>query len=75
VADTGAARIDVHTIVTGGDETITYRGSGRAGTTGLFEGVIFETSSERLGWLNEAVAVGRGILDGDQLTVELFLVG
>ena len=36
--------------------------------------MTFETASERLAWLNEAVAIGRAELDGGDLTVELFEV-
>ena len=49
-------------------------GHGRAGDTGLFEGVVFDTPVGRLGWLNETVAVGRGSLAGDRLTIELFAI-
>ncbi len=68
------AAIDVHTVITNGDETIRYHGMGRGGAAGLLEGVTFETASERLAWLNASVAVGRGRLNGDELTVELFAV-
>lgn len=74
VSSTGIARIDVHTIISGGDEVVTYRGNGRGGPNGVWEGVIFETACERLAWLNDVVAIGRGTLDGDQLTVELFRI-
>jgi hypothetical protein len=74
VASTGTARIDVHTIISGADEVITYRGNGRGTAIGVREGVIFETASERLAWLNDAVALGRGTLRGDHLTIELFLL-
>lgn len=76
VGSNAIARIDVHTIIVdpSGDEVVTYRGNGRGGPRGVYEGVILETASQRLAWLNEAVAVGHGNLDGDQLTVELFLI-
>ena len=70
----GVAHLDVHTVVTNGEETVAYSAIGRGGPDGIREGVTFETASERLAWLNSAVAVGRGTLDGDRLTVELFLV-
>ncbi len=70
----GVAAIDVHTVVTGDDETILYRGHGRSGPAGLREGVTFETASERLGWLNHTVAIGVGALDGNQLTIELYQI-
>jgi hypothetical protein len=74
LSSTDTARIDVHVIISGGDEVITYRGSGRGTNIGVREGVIFETASERVAWLNDAVAVGKGTLDGDDLTIELFLI-
>ncbi len=72
VGPSGIARIDVHTVIWGDGESVGYRGLGRGGPDGLIEGVVFETSSERLAWMNGAVAVGRGTLDGSSLTVELF---
>lgn len=69
---TGVSSLDVHTVIAGDDEIVTYRGMGRGGPTGIWEGVTFETASERLAWLNDVVAVGRGEVDGDQLVVEIF---
>ncbi len=74
LSSTGTARIDVHVIISGDDEVITYRGNGRGTAVGVREGVIFETASERIAWLNDAVAVGKGTLDGSHLTIELFLI-
>ena len=70
----GIAHIDVHTVITDGEESILYRGVGRGGPSGIVEGVTFETSSQRLDWLNTAVAIGRGSLAGNELTIELFQV-
>jgi hypothetical protein len=70
----GIAHIDVHTVVTNGDESLLYRGVGRGGPNGIIEGVTFETSSDRLAWLNTAVAVGRGVVDGAELRVEIFQI-
>ncbi len=71
---TGTARIDVHVVITADDEVLTYRGNGRGTAIGVREGVIFETASERLAWLNDAVALGKGTVAGDHLTIELFLL-
>ena len=70
----GTSSLDVHTVITNGDETIMYHAIGRGGPGGILEGVTFETATERLAWLNEAVAIGRAELDGSELTVELFRV-
>ena len=70
----GTSSLDVHTVLTDGDETVMYHAIGRGGRDGILEGVTFETASERLAWLNDAVAVGRASLAGDELTVELFRV-
>jgi hypothetical protein len=64
LSTSGTARIDV----------ITYRGNGRATDIGVREGVIFETASERLAWLNDTVAIGKGTLNGDHLLIELFRI-
>jgi Protein of unknown function (DUF3237) len=74
LSKTGTARIDVHVIISGDDEVITYRGNGRSTAIGVREGVIFETASERLAWLNDTVAVGKGTLHGDELLIELFRI-
>lgn len=72
--DGGVVRIDVHVTMTGDGEVVTYRGHGRAGAHGVVEGVTFETPSERLSELNTTVAVGRGALDGDRLTITLYRI-
>jgi hypothetical protein len=74
VSSTGTARIDVHVIISGDDEVITYRGNGRGTAIGVREGVTFETASERLAWLNDTVAIGKGTLDGERLLIELFRI-
>ncbi len=74
VSTAGTAEIDVHVFISGDDEIVTYRGHGRGTPNGVREGVTFETASERLGWLNDAVAIGRGTVAGTHLTVELFLI-
>ncbi len=74
VSSTETARIDVHVIISGDDEVVTYRGSGRGTSIGVREGVIFETASQRLAWLNDTVAVGKGTVDGDHLLIELFRI-
>jgi Protein of unknown function (DUF3237) len=74
VSTAGTAEIDVHVVIDGGDEIVIYRGHGRGTEGGVREGVTFETASERLAWLNDAVALGKGTLTADHLTVELFLL-
>lgn len=74
VSTAGTAEIDVHVVIDGDDEIVTYRGHGRGTELGVREGVTFETASGRLAWLNDAVALGKGTLVGDHLTVELFLL-
>jgi hypothetical protein len=46
--------------------------NGRGIGIGVREGGIFETASERLAWLNDAVAIGEGTLNGEHLLIELF---
>jgi hypothetical protein len=72
VGSDGTSRLDVHTVIGDGDEVIAYRGTGRGGRRGILEGVVFETASERLAWMNAAVAVGIGTVNGAELTVDLF---
>jgi hypothetical protein len=71
----GTSRIDVHVIISGDDEVITYRGNGRStAAIGVREGVTFETASERLAWLNDAFAIGMGTRNGNHLLIELFRI-
>lgn len=70
----GIAQLDVHAVVTDGNHSIAYRGNGRSSPAGVLEGVTFETASETFDWLNASVGVGRGQVNGDQLTVELFIL-
>jgi hypothetical protein len=72
VGSDGTPRLDVHAVVGEGDEIVAYRGTGRARRGGILEGVVFETACERLSWMNAAVAVGVGRVDGDVLSVALF---
>ena len=74
MSSNGTARIDVHVIISGDGEVVTFRGSGRGTSIGVREGVIFETASERLAWLNDTVALGKGTLNGDHLLIELFRI-
>lgn len=74
LSTTGTSRIDVHVIISGDDEVITYRGNGRSTAIGVREGVIFETASERLAWLNDTFAIGKGTRDGNHLLIELFRI-
>jgi len=72
----GTSRLDVHTVIGTGDEVVAYRGTGRARTDvgSVLEGVVFETASERLAWMNSAVAVGVGRVRSGTLVVELFRI-
>ena len=72
----GTSRLDVHTVIGTGDEVVAYRGTGRARTEvgSVLEGVVFETASERLAWMNAAVAVGVGRVRSGTLVVELFRI-
>lgn len=70
----GISQLDVHAIVGDGPEAIAYHGIGRGGPEGIVEGVTFETASDRFGWLNSAVGVGRAIRNDERLLVELFTV-
>jgi hypothetical protein len=70
----GVAHIDVHTVISNGDASLRYWGVGRGGPNGIREGITFQTSSERLAWMNSIVAVGRGVVTGDQLDVEIYLL-
>lgn len=74
VGSDGIAHLDVHAVVGSGTDVFAYRGRGRARPEGIIEGIVFETSSERLSWLNGAVAIAVGNLRNGALVLELFQV-
>ena len=74
VGTDGIARLDVHGVVGTGSDVFAYRGTGRAGSDGIVEGIVFETASEQLSWLNGAVAIGVGTLRDGALVIDVFQV-
>lgn len=76
---TGIASIDVRVTIRTDDGALVFvqyqgRGdmSGGPGAAPLYVAPRFEAGDERYTWLNKVQAVGKGILDGADLTYELY---
>ena len=74
VADSGIQSLDIRGRIGTGKEVVAYRAIGRGSDAGPREVFTFETASEELAFLNGAVGVGVGSIDGDQLTLEVSLL-
>jgi hypothetical protein len=73
----GTGTLDVRSLVETDDGAmvfIQYRGRVDLSTPGapLYSTPRFETGDPRYGWLNKLQAVGKGVLDGNTLTYELY---
>jgi len=74
VADSGIHNLDIQGRIGSGKEVVAYRAIGRGTDDGPRELFIFETANADLDWLNSAVGVGVGSIDGDQLTITISII-
>ncbi len=70
----GAGELHVHATVGEGDDLVSYEARGLQTKAGVVETMYFQTASEELAFLNEAVGVATGGVDGNTLTLEISLV-
>ena len=70
----GIQSLDIQGRIGAGKEVVAYRAIGRGGDGGPSEVFVFETAVEDLAWLNSAVGVGVGSIDGDQLSLTISVV-
>ncbi len=69
----GLQSLDIRGRIGEGPEAIGYRAVGRGNKAGPQELFVFETANEDLAFLNGAVAVGFGTMDGTKLSLSLYL--
>lgn len=71
VADSGVQSLDIRGRIGSGKQVVSYRAIGRGTEAGPKELFVFETANPDLAWLNSAVGIGTGTIDGDQLTITI----
>ncbi len=74
VAESGVQSLDIQGRIGSGKQVVAYRAIGRGTAEGPKELFLFETANADLDWLNSAVGVGVGSIDGDQLTLTISLL-
>jgi len=74
IGEGGVQNLEIQGRIGSGKGVVSYRALGRGDGDGPQELLIFETANEDLTWLNTAVAVGMGSIDGDQLTLTISVV-
>ncbi len=70
----GIAELFIRASMGEGDDIVSYEATGRQTPDGIIETLYFQTASETFAHLNGAVGVASGSVDGDQLSLEIFLV-
>lgn len=70
----GVAELYVRAAVGEGDDVVSYEAHGLQTKAGVVETMHFQTASKDLAFLNEAVGVATGGVDGNQLTLVIALV-
>jgi hypothetical protein len=81
VGPEGTAILEIRFCIETGDGAVIYvHGGGRTDSAGFAAGAplyfspFFETDHARYAWLNRAAAVGRGTVDGEKVTFEMYEV-
>lgn len=70
----GIQNLDIVGRIGSGKEVISYRGFGRGDENGPRELFTFETANEKFAHLNRAIGVGIGSVEGNQLSLTVYLV-
>jgi hypothetical protein len=74
IGEGGIQDLDIHGRIGAGKQVVAYRAIGRGGGDGPTEVFTFETADEDLSWLNSAIGVGVGSIDGNQLQMTISIV-
>ena len=74
VAESGVQSLDIQGRIGSGKKVVAYRAIGRGTSDGPAELFMFETANPDLEWLNSAVGVGIGTIEGDQLNLTISTV-
>jgi hypothetical protein len=68
----GVQQLDIRARISDGKRSISYRATGRGtNETGPQELLTFETADDDMAWLNAAVAVAHGSIDGNKLHLDV----
>ncbi len=70
----GVQTLDIRGRIGEGKQVVSYRAMGRGDGTGPLELMIFDTADPDLGFLNGAIAVAIGSLEGTALHLDVSLV-
>ncbi len=70
----GVQSPDIRGQIGSGKEVIAYRAIGRGAEAGPKELFIFETANEELAWVNNAVGVAIGSLEGNKLSLDVQII-
>ena len=71
----GVQQLEIRARIGEGKETVAYQAIGRGtDATGPQELIVFETANEDLAFLNSAVAVALGGVDGNKLSLTVSLI-
>ncbi len=74
VREDGIAELFIRASMGEGDNVVSYEAKGRQNADGITETLYFQTASETFAFLNGAVGVATGGVEGDQLHLEISLV-
>ena len=71
----GIQHLDIRARIGTGRDVVSYRALGRGtDATGPQEVLVFETANEAMSFLNSAIGVALGDLEGDQLSLTVSLI-
>lgn len=75
VGSDGIQQLEIRARIGEGKETVAYQAIGRGSdATGPQEVLVFETANEELAFLNSAVAVALGGIEGNKLSLTVSLI-
>ncbi len=70
----GVQNLDIRGQIGSGDNVIAYRAIGRGADAGPKELFMFETANEEMSWVNSAVGVAIGSLEGNKLSLDVQVI-
>ncbi|MDG2439112.1 MAG: hypothetical protein P8M10_07330 [Ilumatobacter sp.] len=75
IGSDGVQQLEIRARIGEGDDMVAYQAIGRGtDATGPQELLVFETANEELAFLNSAIAVALGGMDGNKLSLTVSLV-
>lgn len=69
----GSTELNIRGQIGSGQDVVAYTAMGRGDDDGARELFLFETAVEDLAWLNNAVGVGMGAVEGDSLELTVYI--